>query len=132
MRIMVKEGAVKVIEASPVEQNIMLGWGKNAMHRPKARDCQLEGPATMETLDRLAELLGRSHKILPPDAEAERARLHERQAAIDRERMREDPEPLAHAPVKAKLYKHQIRGFNMCLLTFGWVDPKTPKAQCGV
>jgi hypothetical protein len=43
--------------------------------------------------------------------------------AVDRERIRAEPVPLYKYPVKLPLYKHQVRGVNMALLTFGFIDP---------
>ena len=43
--------------------------------------------------------------------------------AVDQERMKEDPEPLYKYPVKFPLFKHQVRGANMALITFGLIEP---------
>lgn len=75
----------------------------------------LAGPATLENLDALAEY-GR----LPSHIEAERVALKTRQVRIDAQRSAENPVPLTKYPVKAKLFKHQIRAANMALITFGW------------
>ena len=37
--------------------------------------------------------------------------------------MKEDPVPLYKYPVKYPLFKHQTRGANMALITFGLIDP---------
>ena len=58
----------------------------------------LSGPADIELLNRLAGLVN-----LPPSIEAERKKLNEVMAA------------------------HQVRGYNMALMTFGLVDPPKPK-----
>ena len=35
-----------------------------------------------------------------------------------------EPEPLYKFPVKMNLYRHQTRGANMALLTFGLIEPE--------
>ena len=47
--------------------------------------------------------------------------------AVDRERMNPKPEPLIPPPVKVSPFTHQVRGYNMALMTFGLVDPPKPK-----
>ena len=37
------------------------------------------------------------------------------------------PEPLIPPPVKVSPFTHQVRGYNMALMTFGLVDPPKPK-----
>ena len=48
--------------------------------------------------------------------------LKRRRDRIEAERFNPDPVPLVHYPVKAKLYKHQLRGANMAMLVFGEVS----------
>ena len=43
--------------------------------------------------------------------------------AANRERLKEDPVPLYPYPVKTSMYKHQIRGANMAMLTMGLINP---------
>ena len=75
-----------------------------------------------DELNRLAGLVN-----LPPSIEAERKKLNEVMAAVDRERMNPKPEPLIPPPVKVSPFTHQVRGYNMALMTFGLVDPPKPK-----
>jgi SNF2 family DNA or RNA helicase len=58
-------------------------------------------------------------------------RLGKTRREIDAERLVEDPAPLLPYPVKANLYKHQIRGANMALRAFGALDAKTPGGGFG-
>ncbi len=46
------------------------------------------------------------------------------QDAVDAERVKPDEDviPMCRFPVKANLYKHQIRAANMALITFGAVE----------
>lgn len=84
------------------------------------------GPVSLNLLDGLA----RYYK-LPADMEAKRQRLGKTRREIDAERLAEDPAPLLPYPVKANLYKHQIRGANMALRAFGALDAKTPGGGFG-
>ena len=84
------------------------------------------GPVSLNLLDGLA----RSYK-LPADMETKRQRLGKTRREIDAERLAEDPAPLLPYPVKANLYKHQIRGANMALRAFGALDAKTPGGGFG-
>lgn len=84
------------------------------------------GPVSLNLLDGLA----RYYK-LPVDMETKRQRLGKTRREIDAERLAEDPAPLLPYPVKANLYKHQIRGANMALRAFGALDAKTPGGGFG-
>lgn len=53
---------------------------------------------------------------LTPRLQAELKRQIELQNAVDAERLNEEPVPFIEMPIKAKPYKHQIRGFNMAML----------------
>ena len=44
-------------------------------------------------------------------------------AAVDKERMNENPKPLIEPPIKVRPFKHQVRGYNMALMTLGLVEP---------
>ena len=57
--------------------------------------------------------------------------MNELQEAVDEERMAEEPVPLYNYPVKYPLFKHQTRGANMALLTFGLVDPPEKETKNG-
>jgi hypothetical protein len=84
----------------------------------------LFGPADGELLNKLASLV-----TLPKNIEAERQRLNQIADAVDRERMTEEPVPLYEYPVKYPLFKHQTRGANMALITFGLVEPPPAPEQ---
>ena len=77
----------------------------------------LVGPCDAEFLNKLSQLIK-----LPAAAEAIRAKLNATQAAVDNMRTAEPVEPLIKPPVKVNLFQHQIRGYNMALLTFGIVE----------
>lgn len=84
------------------------------------------GPVSLNLLDGLAH-----YYKLPADMETKRQRLGKTRREIDAERLAEDPAPLLPYPVKANLYKHQIRGANMALRAFGALDAKTPGGGFG-
>lgn len=76
--------------------------------------------AGLEFLNELAQLIK-----LPDCVEDERRRLERIAAAIAAERAKEDPVPYITPPVKPqfKPYRHQIKAYNMALITFGLIDP---------
>lgn len=119
MKMALKDGQILIKEADNMQFTIIKSWNK--MKWSKAEQ-MLHGPADGELLNRLAGLVR-----LPANIEAERQRLNRIQEAVDAERMKEEPEPLYKYPVKYPLFKHQTRGANMALITFGLVEP--PKEQ---
>lgn len=123
MKIALIRGVVTIAELSNLDfqrlKNISgLRWNRTTR-------CMV-GPVSLNLLDGLA----RSYK-LPADMETKRQRLGKTRREIDAERLAEDPAPLLPYPVKANLYKHQIRGANMALRAFGALDAKTPGGGFG-
>lgn len=123
MKIALIRGVVTIAELSNLDfqrlKNISgLRWNRTTR-------CMV-GPASLNLLDGLA----RYYK-LPADMETKRQRLGKTRREIDAERLAEDPTPLLPYPVKANLYKHQIRGANMALRAFGALDAKTPGGGFG-
>lgn len=117
MKIALIRGVVTIAELSNLDfqrlKNISgLRWYRTTR-------CMV-GPVSLNLLDGLA----RYYK-LPADMETKRQRLGKTRREIDAERLAEDPAPLLPYPVKANLYKHQIRGANMALRAFGALDAKT-------
>lgn len=117
MKIALIRGVVTIAELSNLDfqrlKNISgLRWNRTTR-------CMV-GPVSLNLLDGLA----RYYK-LPADMETKRQRLGKTRREIDAERLVEDPAPLLPYPVKANLYKHQIRGANMALRAFGALDAKT-------
>lgn len=119
MKMALRDNTVFVKDMDNVQFSILKSW--NLMRWDRSQQI-LHGPATGELLNKLAGLVR-----LPENIEAERQRLNGIQDAVDRERMNENPVPLYKPPVKLSLFKHQVRALNMCLLTFGLVDP--PKRE---
>lgn len=123
MKIALIRGVVTIAELSKLDfqrlKNISgLRWNRTTR-------CMV-GPVSLNLLDGLA----RYYK-LPADMETKRQRLGKTRREIDAERLAEDPAPLLPYPVKANLYKHQIRGANMALRAFGALDAKTPGGGFG-
>lgn len=123
MKIALIRGVVTIAELSNLDfqrlKNISgLRWNRTTR-------CMV-GPVSLNLLDGLA----RYYK-LPADMETKRQRLGKNRREIDAERLAEDPAPLLPYPVKANLYKHQIRGANMALRAFGALDAKTPGGGFG-
>lgn len=123
MKIALIRGVVTIAELSNLDfqrlKNISgLRWNRTTR-------CMV-GPVSLNLLDGLA----RYYK-LPADMETKRQRLGKTRREIDAERLAEDPAPLLPYPVKANLYKHQIRGANMALRAFGALVAKTPGGGFG-
>lgn len=116
MKMALQGTTLKIREADNVQFTIIKSWNKMKWNKKLQ---QLEGIADMELLDKLASIVR-----LPPSIEQHRADLHKVQDAVDRERVNDDPEPAYPYPVKMPLYKHQVRGANMALLTFGLISPE--------
>lgn len=119
MKMALKDGQILIKEADNMQFTIIKSWNKMKWNKAEQ---MLHGPADGELLNRLAGLVR-----LPANIEAERQRLNSIQEAVDAERMKEEPVPLYKYPVKYPLFKHQTRGANMALITFGLVEP--PKEQ---
>lgn len=83
----------------------------------------MEGAASLDTLNCLAQITR-----LPDSLEQRRQTLQRVRDAV--EEVREDAHPVAviPPPVKANLFAHQIRAYDMALLTFGAVTPEQMEA----
>lgn len=119
MKMALKDGQILIKEADNNQFLIIKSWSK--MKWSKA-ELMFYGPADIELLNKLAGIVR-----LPAPIEELRRRLNKVAAAVDRERMKEDPKPLYKYPVKLPLYQHQVRGANMALMVFGLIDPPEEK-----
>ena len=108
-----------LVDADSVQFSTIKSWGLMKWDKGKQA---LYGPITIELLDKLASIVR-----LPPAPEQRRQALHTVQDAVDAERVNPKPILFAKCPVKVPLYTHQIRAFDMALLTFGWVTPEEAK-----
>ena len=116
MKMALQGTTLFIKEADNVQFTIIKSWNK--MKWSKANQT-LTGTADLELLDKLASIVR-----LPPAIEARRTELRRVAAAVDRERMNENPVPFYPYPVKMPLYRHQTRAANMALLVFGWAAPE--------
>ena len=116
MKMAMKDGMLRIIEADITQAAIIKSWGSMKYSRSNQ---MYEGPVSMELLNKLAGIVK-----LPPAIEAVRKNMNEVQEAVDRERLRKDPKTLVQYPVTKTLYQHQVRAANMALLTFGLVPPE--------
>lgn len=123
MKMAMKEGQILIKDADNTQFAIIKSWGKMKWSRAEQ---MFYGPIEIELLNNLAGIVQ-----LPGPIEKERKRLNEIARAVDSERMKEDPAPLYKYPVKLPLYRHQIRGANMALITFGLVPPPGKEAADG-
>lgn len=73
----------------------------------------LEAPCEIELLDKLSMLVK-----LPPRISAYRDELMKVQTAVDDMRIKENVTPIIQPQVKANLFQHQVRGYNMALINF--------------
>ena len=73
----------------------------------------LEAPCEIELLDKLLTLVK-----LPPRISAYRDELMKVQTAVDDMRIKENVTPIIQPQVKANLFQHQVRGYNMALINF--------------
>jgi hypothetical protein len=119
MKMALKDGQILIKDADNMQFSIIKSWNKMKWSRA---DQMLYGPADGELLNKLSSIVK-----LPGVIEAERQRLNRIAEAVDRERMEEEPVPLYKYPVKYPLFKHQTRGANMALLTFGLIPPSEPE-----
>lgn len=116
MKMAMKDGMLRIIEADVTQAAIIKSWGKMKYSRVNQ---MYEGQVSAELLNRLATLVR-----LPASIEKIRQQMNTVQEAVDHERVREDPKPLYKYPVTKPLYQHQVRAANMALLTFGLVPPE--------
>ena len=115
VKMALKEGQIFIKEADNVQFQIIKSWGKMKWSRASQT---LSGVADIELLNKLAGLVN-----LPVSIEAERKRLNRIMAAVDKERVNENPVPMIDPPIKVSPFKHQIRGYNMALMVLGLIEP---------
>jgi Superfamily II DNA/RNA helicases, SNF2 family len=114
MMIAMRDGNVLIKDADSGQYATIKSWGLMTWSK---RENSLCGRASLDLLDKLKTVIR-----LPPDMEMERQHLELKHSAIEWQRMLADPSPLFKYPVKPQMFKHQIRGANMALLTFDAVN----------
>ena len=119
MKVALKNGELWLADLGSSYQ-LVKNWRTMRWDR---RDKIMKGPASIENLEKLDKI---AHGKLPENLKNELQRLKNKMARIDQQRMYEDLVPLTEYPVHATLFKHQIRGANMALLTFDALDNRPP------
>lgn len=116
MKMKMEDGYIYIIEADATQSEILKSW--KYMVKWDKRNKWWKGFASLELLGRLSGLVS-----LPAAIKAEYQDMAAVQKAVDKERVKaaEEVKPFVNYPVKKKLYTHQVRAANMCLLTFGLV-----------
>ena len=115
MKMALKDGQILIKEADNIQFQIIKSWGKMKWSRTTQT---LSGGADIELLNKLAGLVN-----LPVSIEAERKRLNRIMAAVDKERVNENPVPMIDPPIKVSPFNHQIRGYNMAIMVLGLIEP---------
>ncbi len=127
MKITLEGRTLSIAGADQVQSSIIKSW--NLMKWDK-QTRSLTGTASLELLEKLSKIttLPTDGGVSPktgkpyPNIAEYYEKLCRTREAVDKERLTENPIPIYKPPVKSTLYKHQIRGYNMALLTFGWVQ----------
>lgn len=109
MKIALRDGKVILAEIDPLRFEQIKRIGTLRWNR---RTRTYTGSANRDTLDALAAIFP-----LPSNVEGVRKRLAYISGQIEEQRNAENPAPLYPYPVKGQLYKHQIRGANMAMMT---------------
>lgn len=108
MKIAMKEGRIVLAE---IEQARMDRLKKTGMLRWNKAARTYSAPVTLDLLDVLAQIFP-----LPDTVEAERRRLAGIARQLDAQRAASEPVPLTSYPVRAKMFRHQVRAANMALI----------------
>ena len=115
MKIAIKEGRIILAQIEPdrmdkLKKTRMLRWNK--------ADRTYSAPVSLDLLNTLAGIFR-----LPDGIEKERQRLDYMARRVEGERTATNPVPLVRYPVKADLYKHQVRAANMAMIQFAAKQP---------
>lgn len=136
MKMALKGHTLSIADADQVQFSIIKSW--NLMKWDKQTK-SLMGTASLELLEKLSSIttLPTGGGISPktgkpyPNIAEYYEKLRRTREAVDKERLTEEPTPIYKPPVKSALYKHQTRGYNMALLTFGWAEPPEERTNHG-
>lgn len=99
------------IVLAQIEQARMDKLKKTGMLRWNRATRTYSAPVTLDLLEVLAQIFP-----LPDTVEAERRRLASIARQLDAQRAASEPVPLTSYPVRAKLFRHQVRAANMALI----------------
>lgn len=76
----------------------------------------LVGKASIDVLNAI-----NAFQTLPPVLKARLDALTSELARYEKERSNAEPKEMYPYPIKATMFKHQIRGANLALMKFGWL-----------
>lgn len=108
MKAAMKNGRIILAQ---IEQARMDKLKKTGMLRWNKAARTYSAPVTLDLLDVLAQIFP-----LPDTVEAERRRLAGIARQLDAQRAASEPVPLTSYPVRAKMFRHQVRAANMALI----------------
>lgn len=108
MKVAMKNGRIVLAQ---IEQARMDKLKKTGMLRWNKAARTYSAPVTLDLLDVLAQIFP-----LPDTVEAERRRLAGIARQLDAQRAASEPVPLTSYPVRAKMFRHQVRAANMALI----------------
>ena len=108
MKVAMKNGRIILAQ---IEQARMDKLKKTGMLRWNKAARTYSAPVTLDLLDVLAQIFP-----LPDTVEVERRRLAGIARQLDAQRAAAEPVPLTAYPVRAKLFRHQVRAANMALI----------------
>lgn len=108
MKVAMKNGRIVLAQ---IEQARMDKLKKTGMLRWNKAARTYSAPVTLDLLDVLAQIF-----LLPDTVEAERRRLAGIARQLDAQRAASEPVPLTSYPVRARLFRHQVRAANMALI----------------
>ena len=108
MKAAMKDGRIVLAQ---IEQARMDKLKKTGLLRWNRRERTYSAPVNLDLLDALAGIFP-----LPDFIEAERRRLAGVARELDAQRAAAEPAPLVPYPVRAKLFRHQVRAANMALI----------------
>lgn len=108
MKVAIKDGRIVLAQ---IEQARMDKLKKTGMLRWNRATRTYSAPVTLDLLEVLAQIFP-----LPDTVEAERRRLAGIVCQLDAQRAAAEPVPLTAYPVRAKLFRHQVRAANMALI----------------
>lgn len=108
MKVAIKDGRIVLAQ---IEQARMDKFKKTGMLRWNRAARTYSAPVTLDLLEVLAQIFP-----LPGTVEAERRRLTGIARQLDAQRAASEPVPLTSYPVRAKLFRHQVRAANMALI----------------
>lgn len=115
MKMALSKGIVYIKDFTPNENSKIKSWG---LMKYSSKLKMYVGPASHELLKHIAQI-----RPLSPEAEKFYREQEKTQRAVDYVRTMKNPPMMVKAPVKKKLYEHQVRAFDMALITFGVIDP---------